>query len=151
MQTFEYSFPNGDQIVWSVDKAMDLVRDGQVLTLMELPRDQMLLIAQRNEWSLSKLEDADPSEPGIAAPIIVTRDEQPQLGPELKHIIYVLIDGTHRCVRALCNGVPFKAHILTDQASSQSILLAPAWRVPGPTGTGSPDTKVAPPKSPRRR
>jgi hypothetical protein len=52
--------------------------------------------------------------PGIAAPLVFDG-----------RIAYVLIDGQHRCARALRDGIVFKAQLLTDAAARLCLIDCP--------------------------
>jgi hypothetical protein len=114
LETFRYKFPTGEpDIVWDIGAARQAVTAGAILSPepVKIEPAMMREISEANEWDPARLDHADPDEPGIAAPIL---DEG--------QIIYILIDGQHRNARALRDGKPFSAYLLTDQASRACVL-----------------------------
>ena len=111
LRRFTYTIPDVGGITWDINRAMAEVDAGQVLATLEVPRDQLESIREKNSWDPGVVAKADPSQPGIGAPIV-----------HEGRVIYVLIDGTHRAVRALQDGVPFMACLLTDEAARRCVL-----------------------------
>ena len=93
---------------WNVTLAKALVRQGQVLTTVDVPREELVNITTRNEWDPAHAALVDCAQPGIAAPIIWEG-----------RLTYMPIDGTHRCARALQLGVPMRMQLLTDDAAKR--------------------------------
>lgn len=121
-QTFRYFLPGEPDIVWDINAAENIIRRGTAgaLGFLELPApqpippDQMRSIAEKNAWDPAMIHLADPSVPGIAAPLI-----------NEGAIMWVLIDGMHRNARALRDGLPFAAWLLSDQGSRLCLLTDP--------------------------
>jgi hypothetical protein len=111
-QTYRYTIPGERDIAWDVELARFLVRNpANVVTTVTLDLASQQDIAAKNEIEEAHLPKVDPSEPGIGAALY---DEG--------HIAYVLIDGQHRNVRAMRDGVPFRVHLLTDAASRRCLI-----------------------------
>lgn len=119
-ESFRYQIPGEPDILWDVTIARAALEAGYLLTEVEIPRSEMQEIANRNAWDPVKLDAVDPAIPGIGAPLVL-----PQLG-----VIYVLIDGLHRNARALRDGLPFRARLLTDDAARACFLEGPLHLMP---------------------
>lgn len=111
-QVFEYTFYRGGLIIWNIDKAKELIAQGKFVTELPIEPEQMRIIVERYDSDPAHYDDVDPSIPGISAPII--NDDG--------SIIYVLIDGIHRCGRAFRDGLGFSARFLSDEDSRSCIL-----------------------------
>ena len=118
--TYELFPLPGDPLVWDITRAKELVAEGRVIRRVPMDANGMREIAQNNDWNPAHLPNVDPALPGIAAPIIV-----PGIGT-----IYTLIDGTHRCVRALLEGRIFYADLLTDEAGRACLISGPQTAIP---------------------
>ena len=118
-ETFQYDIPGHPPVCWNVTAAKRAVAAGQVVARVTVPPDQLAAISQKNDWTQAGVDRADPTVPGIGAPLIWDGG-----------ILYVLIDGTHRAVRALQTGVPFDADLLTDDASRACLITAPTALIP---------------------
>jgi sirohydrochlorin ferrochelatase len=108
--SFTYTLPDGQQITWDITRALAHLKAITWQTV-EIPRDQMQLIVEKNEHDPQRYGLVDPSIPGIAAPIVWEGAR-----------MYILIDGTHRTGRALRDGLSFFAHLLTDEGSRDCVL-----------------------------
>lgn len=124
-ESFTYEIPGHGKIIWDVTTARERADAGGIAATVMIDKEQMELIARNNDWQASKLAHVDIAIPGIGAPMVWQGQ-----------IIYVLIDGTHRCVRALHEGKPFEARLLSDDAARQSVLFAPAGLMPWTACTG---------------
>ena len=109
-ETYTYEWPGGSA-TWNIAKAKQCILDGRAAGWNDVPRDQLQIIADRYEYDEAKVTLADPSIPGIAAPIL----DQDQ-------VVYVIVDGIHRAVRAYRDGQPFIVLILSDSDSRTCIL-----------------------------
>lgn len=112
-KAYTYSVDGHGDIVWDIGLALAFANAGEIETTIEVDRDQMAMIAARNDFNEARLAEVDPSIPGIAAPVWI---------PQIDQRVYVLIDGTHRCVRALRDGVPFHARVLTHVAALKCMV-----------------------------
>ena len=110
VEAYTYTFDSGEAIVWNVDEAKRLIARRRV-DIIDVPREELAVIKARNEWSPPRVAQVDPTIPGIGAPILFDGN-----------IGYILIDGTHRCVRALELDIPFKVALLTDEDSRAAIV-----------------------------
>jgi len=120
IEYFTYTFPDGGVITWDITEAKRRIAAGEILVRTVMPRHQLENLARQNDWSQAVVDRADPSIPGIGAPIIHDNE-----------IIYVLIDGTHRAVHALQAGqVDYTVDLLSDAAARACVLKAPQGRVP---------------------
>lgn len=119
VEGFTYHTILGQTIRWNVTQAQEEVKAGHVLVRTEIDRPAMQDIANANEWTEEGVADADPSIDGIAAPLLA-----------MGTVIYVLIDGTHRLVRAMRDGKPFFAKLLTDDANRRCVVSADEGMVP---------------------
>lgn len=117
VEWFEYRIEGEPgTLIWNVTKARALVASGHgTFDCVPISREVMQDIANQNEWDPSHVAKADPALPGIASPLIVPNNLHGMVGDRV--IIYQIIDGIHRCVRALQLGLPFSAHLLTDEAA----------------------------------
>jgi hypothetical protein len=119
-ETYTFTCPGQEPPTrWNVSYAKQLVGCGCIVATVDIDRQTMMDISTRNEWNPAKLPYVDPSDPGIAAPFV-----------HEGALIYILIDGTHRCVKALQQGVPFRAHLLTDDAARACHIEGPKERMP---------------------
>ena len=75
--------------------------NGESVACPPLPHDYLAHVASHNEFDEAHVAEVDVSEPGIA----VEHEYHGQT-------YHVLIDGTHRAVRALREGREFRAFIL---------------------------------------
>jgi hypothetical protein len=126
-ETYRYTLQDGlGDIVWDVLHAKRLVATGGC-PLMPVDREQQAHVARTYDISEAKVAAADIRQPGIAAPMIWLGS--PQYGPP-RHIVYVLIDGIHRTVRAFRDGQPFSAYVLSDAQSRACLLSAPEGMIP---------------------
>lgn len=120
-QVFEWREASSGQVfAWDVTLAEKFRGNGFILMTTVAERDQMEAVKRNNEWDPLVVARADPSIHGIGAPIV--KDGA---------IAYILIDGTHRCVRALETGVPFEVDLLTDEvaAACQIPVSTQLWTV----------------------
>lgn len=102
VETFEYTIEAVGSILWNVTLAKQLI-ERRYHAVVDIAVSDMQDIVERNEYDPNHLKNVDPTCPAIAAPILWE-----------KKIIYVMIDGIHRCARALQDGLPFQAKLLTD-------------------------------------
>jgi len=119
IEAFTFNTILGQTIRWNVTQAQAEIAAGHVLARSEIAPSDMQAIADSNEWTEEGVANADAALDGIAAPILA-----------LGVVIYVLIDGTHRCVRALREGRPFFAKLLTDDANRRCVIDADPGLVP---------------------
>ena len=119
-ETFTYEIPGYGTLHWNVTHAQRAVAAGQVEAHVTVDREQLAAIAAKNEWTQARVDQADPTIPGIGAPVIWQGQ-----------IIYILIDGTHRAVRAHQTGVPFEADLLTEAASRACLIAGVPGLIPG--------------------
>lgn len=84
-----------------------------ILATVSIDREAMAEIAERNDWNEAHLTEVDIADPGIGAPFLWNNA-----------IEYLLIDGTHRCVRAMREGKTFRAHLLSDDAAKRCLISA---------------------------
>jgi hypothetical protein len=110
-EVFEYTVPDRGTLLFNIDAAKKAVADGRILRTVEIDRAEMEHIASRNLIRAEYVAAADHTQPGIAAPMLV--DDE---------VIYILIDGNHRCARAVQINAPFFAHILPVDAAIESII-----------------------------
>ena len=120
-ESFRFTFdePQDGDAIWDITLAQACVIAGHTVACVEIPRSEMQSIAERNEWDPARLDAVDPAVPGIAVPLVCDG-----------RVMYVLVDGMHRNARALRDGRPFKAHLLTDDASLACLISGPAHRMP---------------------
>lgn len=121
-QTFRYTIPNEQpDIVWDTGLAAKLAAiPSNIVAAVPIPLDQMAEIAAKNEWKEEHVARVDPAQPGLGAAIY-----------EDGRIVYILIDGQHRNVRAMREGLPFYVRLLTDEASRACVVSgAEHWRLP---------------------
>ena len=120
VETFRYTIPGHGTLIWNVSAAKDAIAAGQVLTRVPIAREQMAGIVAKNEYEEARVAMVDPSRPGIGAPFLWEG-----------RVEYLLIDGTHRCVKAYRMGVPFEVDLLTDEAAKACLIVWPlglmAW------------------------
>jgi hypothetical protein len=89
-------------------------------------REQMAFVAKRYDYDRAHVAEVDCAVPGIAAPLL-----------EDGQVMYVVIDGIHRCVRAYQEGRPFQVHVLADADARRCVVTAPPGWIPsrgGPYG-----------------
>ncbi len=113
IETFRFEIPDVGIILWNITLAKDLIEQ-RSQDIIEIVKEEMVKIVLRNEYDHDHSNHVDPSIPGIGAPIVFENT-----------IIYMLIDGIHRCARALRDNVPFYARLLTDDDARACILQCP--------------------------
>lgn len=116
---FTYEVPGFAPVHWDITFAIAEAEAGHVVATVAIEPEHMAAIRAGNAWDAAKLDTVDPTIPGIGAPIIIEGK-----------VIYILIDGTHRCVRCLRDGLPFHARLLTDEAARRCVLSGPAALLP---------------------
>lgn len=117
-EAFTFTTVLGETFTWDITRAREHVEKQDVAGLDEIPIGVLQEIAASNEWEQSVVDKADPSRPGIAAPIVA-----------MGQVIYILVDGTHRAVKALQQGRTFSAWLLTP-AANRACLVRCEGRVP---------------------
>jgi hypothetical protein len=118
----------GRYLTWDLTRAkawlQAQLRAGRAATLecIEMSRDQMERMA--TTWAIDEavVETADPTYPGLAAPIV--DPDQPGV------LQMILIDGVHRATKAYREGISFEAFLLPDDVSRECLLEAPEGSVP---------------------
>jgi hypothetical protein len=110
LETFTYTTPNGRTITWDITKAQEIIRQRNEQP-EEVPKIAMEVFVEKNQPGPARYDSVDPSIPGIAAPILWEGTA-----------MYTLVDGNHRNMRALRDGLPFFVHLLTAQESRDCIL-----------------------------
>jgi hypothetical protein len=120
IEAFTFNTILGQTIRWNITQAQREIAAGHVMARTEIAREDMRAIAASNDWTEDGVTNADPTLDGIAAPLFDGNGT----------IIYVLIDGTHRLVRALREGRPFFAKALTDEANRRCVIDADSGMVP---------------------
>ena len=110
-EAFTFTTIYGDVITWDITHAREQVRTRQIAGLHEIPRDVLAEIAAANEWTQAGVDAADVSRHGISAPLVANG-----------RVVYILIDGTHRAVRALQTNKPFCVWLLTDEGNRDCIV-----------------------------
>jgi hypothetical protein len=121
-ETFDYDVPGLGRWTWDVTAAK------QILTTwtreaLPMPAEVTADIARQYRYAEERLPLVDPALPGIAASFWYP--------PEQRRVL-VLIDGTHRCVRAMREGRPFHVFLLSEAESDSCLLDAPSN--PEPSG-----------------
>ena len=120
-QGFTYTFDNGDVIIWNADEAEKLLSAGGHRETIPVDREQMEVLMARCEWDAKHVETANPDQPGIGAPVkLVDPKDIREAGG--RDVIYIIIDGIHRCVRAYMEQRPFHVRLLTDAASRACVV-----------------------------
>lgn len=112
VETFLFTPENGEPpIRWNVSYAKQLVAAGYYVALKPVDRETMQQISERNSWDPAHVETVDETTPGIAAPYLHEGT-----------LIYILIDGIHRCVKALRKGTSFHAYLLSYEAETACVM-----------------------------
>jgi hypothetical protein len=119
-EVFTYTFIDGRRMMWNIDRAKAILDSGRgMFQTIALTRDAMQDTLTNNDIDAAKLAAADPAQPGIGAPCCFAG-----------HCFYLLIDGTHRAVKALQTNVGFDVRLLTDEAARECLMMADAGPVP---------------------
>ena len=120
-EAFTFTTIFGDVFTWDITRAREFAQAGgeHVVGLSEIPPQVLAEIAASNEWQQDVVDKADPSQHGIAAPMVAAGQ-----------IIYVLIDGTHRAVKALQTRQTFCAWMLSDKANRACLVRGREGLVP---------------------
>lgn len=117
---FTTTLDGGGTVTWDTTLAVELANvDAHVRAVVDIDVVEMRGIMERNDWSEAKIATVDCSIPGVGAPIEVNGEK-----------FYILIDGTHRCVRALRDGLIFRARLLTVMAAARCVLSDPNGLTP---------------------
>jgi hypothetical protein len=114
-QQFSYKIPGYYMLLFNIDRALELANSGQSVAVVEIPREEMQAIAASGGWRAERVAAVDYRIPGIFAPVYI---------PKIDKIIFILIDGTHRCVAALQANQPFSARVLSASAAEEIMLLS---------------------------
>ena len=122
-ETYTYTLDAGGYISWDITRVKAWVTAHPEADALEVPRAQLALIALNWETHQAIVAAADPSRPGIAAPII-DRTQTPPV------VCYILVDGVHRATRAYLTGQPFFACVLPDDVSRECVIDAPPGTIP---------------------
>lgn len=122
LQVFRYDVPGVGVVVWDITglRARVAADPTAVRLAVQIDPQTMGEIEARNDFDEAHLADVDLSQPGIAAPLIYERRE----------VMYVLVDGTHRCVRAHREGRIFWAQLVTDAVSRAYTISGPEELLP---------------------
>jgi len=125
--TFEYQIPGYEPILWSVRRAERALAEGELMATVDMTLEQMRMVVERNYVDPAHLDRVDPSAPGIGAPLVWEGAIQ-----------YILIDGNHRCARALRDGrLSYRVRLLTDAGAQAAFLSGPLDLMPwGPAHAG---------------
>lgn len=119
-ERFEYLIPGYAPLVWNIVLAKQLAADPRwVESIVTIGRSEMRAITERNSWEPSRVADVNIADPGIGAPFIWEGTAS-----------YLLIDGTHRCVRAYRERKPFAVRLLTDEAARRCYISGPTDLMP---------------------
>ena len=121
VETFTYDVPNVGSVKWDISRARLQAAAGFVVATSEVSRETLQGISARYQYDEAVVATADPLEPGLAAPLIF---------PETGEAMWVLIDGTHRAVKALRENVPFTVQHLSAEASRACIIEGPPELIP---------------------
>lgn len=116
LETYQYTIPGYETVWWNVTAAKAEVAKGHTFTTVPIAREEMQGIATRNDFDEAHLAAVDDTQPGIGAPLYIPGEG----------VIYILIDGTHRCVKALRAGRTFSAQLLTNEAAMRCVLRGDA-------------------------
>ncbi len=115
MTTYSYEVPGVGTVWFNVDQALrEVDTPGSVLMTVEIEREELAAIQRRNFWIPERIDAVDPTIPGIGVPL-----------SHAGQLFYILIDGTHRAVKALRDGVKFEARLLTDAAARRCFIDGP--------------------------
>ena len=119
---YSWQSEDGNYIAqWDIDQAIREVAEGNFFAIDWLTDEAKQGVYERCGWDADKLARVDPSIPGIGAPLRI---------PSLGVVSYILIDGTHRCVRAYLEKLPFGAKLLTDEAAKRCLVRADPELIP---------------------
>jgi len=116
LETYLYTFDDGHTIRWNITQAVSYVQGLPLSAAVPIPRADLQVFVDNNEPDPARYDLVDCRVPGIAAPILSEGA-----------VVYTLIDGNHRAGRALRDGLPFSAYILTDEASRSCIIHCTNW------------------------
>jgi hypothetical protein len=111
LETFRYDIPGYQTLVWNVTRAKAEIAAGQVLATVPIVPEEMAAIEAKNGFDPAHLDQVDHTQPGIGAPFWWKGQVQ-----------YLLIDGTHRCVKAHRAGAEFQVRLLTDRGARRCLL-----------------------------
>jgi hypothetical protein len=124
VETYMFHTNAGETAFYNISMAEEIVRrgleQGLKIQIVEIDRHNMQGIVERNGWDQAHVDETTLSTPGLAAPV---RGLDGQ-------VFYLLIDGTHRCVRAYQRGLPFFAYLLPDPAAKACCLFASPGLMP---------------------
>jgi hypothetical protein len=129
IEVYTYTFHNGDEVMWDISMAKHIVETHPeaIVKTIELPTDVLRDLSTHNEWTEERVKSCDPSQPGLAAVVMGKRDGD---GPDVPQYFAIVIDGTHRGVKALREGKPFSVRVLSDTASRACALFCSPGRLP---------------------
>lgn len=108
MYTYEWS---EGSVTWNITKVKQLIAQGRAEGWNEVPRDQLRRVAEVYEYDEATVARADLAVHGIAAPIL-----------DQGLVVYVIVDGIHRAVRAYRDGNTFLVLMLSKEDSRTCII-----------------------------
>lgn len=114
-ETFSYL---GGAYLFDVDAAREFVATGR--EPVEVDDESVRLSMDGLRLVPEHVDHVDPAFPGIIAHVSFPDPS----GEVLRG--HVLIDGNHRAARCLRDGLPFRAHLLTEAESEAVLLRSPA-------------------------
>ena len=125
-RAYTYTLQEGrGSMTWYVTLAQEIVAQGG-LDIEEVVREQQQHIATHYDITEAKVARAHIGTPGIAAPFIWQGNST--IAPP--GIVYILIDGTHRAVRAYRERKPFYCYVLSPAQSRACLLSGPSEVIP---------------------
>lgn len=119
-ETFDYDVPGLGRWTWDVTAAKHILTTW-TREAWPIPEEVMENIARQYSYAEERLPLVDPTVPDIAASFWY---------PAEQRRVLVLIDGTHRCVRARREGLPFHVFLLSEAESDSCLLDAPSNQEP---------------------
>ena len=106
-----------DLYEFDVDRARALVADGR--EPVEVDEEDLRLSCSETRIDRRHLDHVDPTIPGIIAAAFFRNPDGEEVWGHL------LIDGNHRAARCVRDGLPYLAHVLSDEESREVLLKSP--------------------------
>ncbi len=113
-EVYTHTLPNGELMIWDVSTAKAAVARGEIVAEIDMDIAAMRHVVEHNEYDEAIVARANIAQPGIAAPCVWQGQ-----------VCYLLIDGSHRCVKAYRAGQAFRVTLLSDRAGDSCLLAGP--------------------------
>jgi len=114
-EVYRYNINGIGYILYDINKARECIAERSEMRDIEVPADEMPSICNNLDGEdEARIEAADPGTNGIGATLLWEGER-----------VILLIDGQHRCAKAMRLGIPFHIDLLTDDDLRECIISVP--------------------------